>query len=226
MRLDILTTGLQAIAAQAAAPGSKITFTRWELGDKVDFTFLPSITAAQGTVFASGDISRMFYVPLSSEEAMVVCKVSATDPTGVIGNLVLFVSFGGNEYPFAMLRQHVTVTDVKLQTSVHKVGTDVSLCAMLAIPGLLNRFDFSTLQVERPTWLAVDTMFDLPLPFDDLHDLFVVANAGDGRPALVFNVDNQLFGNHLMRQVADGTALNDQKMLKISGGYSGDGYVG
>lgn len=228
MKIDLLLTGLQALTAQSHAPGGKITLTRWALGDATDFTYVNTMTNAQGGIFATGDASKMIYVQQDSDKAMIICRLTPDDPTGVVGNLVLFCSFQGAEYPLLMMQQHVPVRDVKLQRTVHRVGTELNLNVSFSIPGLLNRFDFSNLTVEKPSWLNISTEFDLPAAFLEERDQVVVDNfGGTGKPALLFNAGNEFYGFGPLQfyQVRDGTHSNDPNTFIISGGASGDGYA-
>lgn len=228
MKIDLLLTGTQVLTAQALSPLTKIKPSRWALGDAVDFTFANTMSNAQGNIFATGDKTRMVYVPQDSVKCSIICKLTPDDPTGIVGNLVLFVTFNEVEYPFLMLRQHVSIHDVKLQRTVHKVGTELNLNLSLSIPGLLSRFDFSELTVERPSWLVLDTEFDLPASFIDERDQAFVGNfGGTGKPAMLFSAGNEFYGYgpSVMHRVRDGVNPNDAATFVLSGGQSGDGYA-
>lgn len=229
MRLDLLLTGSQVLTAQALAPSTKIKPTRWALGDAVDFDYSYTMNNAQGNIFATGDKTKMVYVPIGDGVCgNIICKLTPDDPTGVVGNLVLFVAFNNVEYPFLMMRQHTSVRDVKLQRTVHKVGTELNLNLSLSIPGLTNRFDFSELTIERPSWLILDTEFDIPASFLDERDQAFISNfGGTGKPAVIFSVGNEFYGYgpSMIHQVRDGVHVNDPNTFTVSGGVSGDGYV-
>ena len=221
MRIDLLASGLTALQAQAASPSNKLTVTRFDMGDGVGFTYSSSMTTAQGSNIIHGTLSDIRYYPLNADQAAIQCNVNPTKPFQVIVNYVIFVSLNGTEYPFAMCQPHdPLVYNVHLNQTTNLVGTDLYCHAMLSIPGLTSRFDFSNLTMDQASFLVVATPSNIPQPFSTLHDHMFLFNHPDmGRPVHAVNRGNQWWGCQLARQ------MGDTKIMEISGGASGDGFL-
>lgn len=219
MRVDLLTTGLTALITQANYPSDKITISRFQIGDALDFVYSSSMTTPQGNIWFTGTTANVYYTQFTDEEVSLNCHVDHDDPTGVIGNLVLYVRLRTVEYPFIMVRPNEPDPTVKLKTSIHKAGMNLDVHVTLKIPGLLDRFDFDALTINTIDWLHVDTADAQPAPFSELHDVMVIENHQDtGAAVFAVNSGNQWYGCPLVKRMLD------TKFDRISGGETGDSY--
>ena len=223
MIIDLLNGGLAALTAQSGQ-SDKLVPTRWVLGDATDFTFATSLSSVQGTVLSTGNASTMVYVPLTEDEASIICRVPDTAPVGIIGNLVLYVSFQGTEYPFCMVRENTSdIQNTKLQRPDNAVGMELNISIALALIGIESRIDFSVMVMETPTWLSLADDKEVPSPlYSQRNNMMIDTHFFVGGPVPVFAVGAQWFGLPTMRLMGDGQ--DTVNLTELSGGVSGDDY--
>ena len=219
MQTTLLNTGYACLVNQANAPTNKIQFTRFEVGSSVGFVTGVNIAHAQEKFF-DGNASKMRYSNMSGNEAMVWCHVSHDDPTNVIGNIVIFASLNGSEYPFVLLRPDpASISNVKLKTSVHRAGVEYDLHFVMNIPNLALRFDFTNLIQETIGWMQIATDVDTPVEYTSAHDQVVIDNLIErDRPAFLVNIGNIWYGT------SNTFRLDDPDISTVSGGDRGDAY--
>lgn len=225
MIVDLLTSGKAALDAQSSTGyAAKLTPTRWVLGDATNFTFNPAATNVVGNVVTSGTAGSMVYLPLSDDEVSVICRVPDTDPSGVIGNLILYMSYLGTEHAFCMVRESSPIIqNVKLARPEHVVGMELNINIGLSLGSIAAKLDLSGLVMEQPTWLSVANDKNLPSPRSTMQNGIVVQEhllIGGVVPA--FNVGNMWWGLPNMVSLGQGDAAID--MRDMAGGTSGDNY--
>lgn len=222
MKAYLLDEGYNALIAQATS-GDKLQFSRFQVGSSLSTGGNQALAGAAGTVWFTGSASDMAISPFTSEQVDVWCQIEHDDPTGVIGNVVLFVTLGSVEYAFMLLEPVAGMSNVKLKTSVHKVGMHADLHLLMTFPNLLDRFDFSNLTQFDVGWLEVDTELEVPHSFTTLHDQMVIAEHSElGRPVLALNLGNRWMACPILFTLAD-SRWTDAAF--IDGGAQGDGYL-
>lgn len=224
MIIDLLNGGLAALAAQSGQ-STKLVPTRWVLGDATDFTFSPAATVVSGNVLSQGTASSMVYVPLTQDEASIVCRVPDTDPTGTIGNMILYMSYQGTEYPFCMVRENSPATqNTKLQRPQNVTGMELNVSVAIALVNLLSRIDFTVLVMEMPTWLSLSNDKEIPSPlYSPRNNMMIDTHFFVGGPVPAFAIGSQWFGLPTMQPMgSDGQAVVN--LTQLSGGVSGDNY--
>lgn len=170
MRVDLLQSGVNALAAQQADGVNKLTFHAFSLAEKNDYTFTATMDVSAGATkprgveiasFLFSDASRPIrYRALSDTKAVVELRVPEIVPRGPIGNVLVSVKLGATVYPFVIARPYEpgevmgsrlldvpTQVDMplnqKLSTVDSNLGVFYTMHLMLIVPGLTSRFDMT-----------------------------------------------------------------------------------
>ena len=226
MRTILLAAGAALLNSQYGTP-NRIRINSFQCGSRgatLQETILwdevePSLASMQGPVVLTGDYTLVTYTITALDEVKLTCWVPESLPEVPIANVVLLGGFNPSDYVplFFLAAERSTI---KLQTTVDSVGYSAHFQFTLTLPGLNQRFTFENLEHRVPEWLQVPTEQELPLPYADGHDQFVVTDHtryGGVHPVL--NAGNQHWGCPLA-QPFDPVAPSPY--WTISGGVRGD----
>ena len=199
MLIRLLNQGKAALAAQAAGLASdKLTFHSFKVSSELSASYNPDMTAPATPLLFTGNVANMTYAALGPQDFTLSIDVPPDQPYGVIGSVVLYVSYLGTTYAFAALflddeRRY----NYHLNSADNEVGTDHTINVMLRLPSWAQRFDLSNITQTTAEWLQVETLSDVDHPRNDYHEqIFIQHHWQTAEPVLAHKVGNELWGTH------------------------------
>lgn len=229
MRIDMLTSGLQQLQAQAADRDNKITFTHFAFGDSRSFTFNASANydrtgasgpAAEGAVLCVQSASRITFNRIDADQITLHLLIDRDQPEGIIGNVVLYTTRLGVEVPFAIIRNNSPDTkNIKLQSTGRSFGMDLYIHVLLRIRELLTRISTANLVEETVEFKTVTDETTVPWEITSQHDQMLINKHGvTGDPVFAVKAHGLWMGCPFVY------TLDDPRFGHMSGGTMGDHY--